>query len=139
MKEEFAQRMLAQNFTGAAELIVEATLNVHAPEDVNLTINIDRDKNIADLSGQMEKCYQEINTSYSNLSFDGLWANVFESPELAEKQNLKSNSLLLDKARSAYEKSINAVLTKQYEQIFEAITLTTNASLQGVIDAAAKL
>ncbi len=139
MKEEFAKRMLEKNFRGAAELIFEATLNVHAPQDVNLTINIDRDKNIADLSAQMEKCYKEINGSFSQVSFDGLWSDVFTRPELVEKQNLKSNDLALSRAKAAYEKVMSSLVTKQYEQIFEATTMTLNASLQGVIDAAVKL
>lgn len=139
MKEQFAQYMLDKKFTEAAELIYEAALAVHAPTDVNLTINIDRDKNIADLRLQMEKCYSEIYGAYSQLSFVNLWEDVFNSPELTDKQNLKSNEGALSKAKVAYDKIINSILTKQFEQIYEMTTVTLNASLQGIIDAAAKL
>ena len=139
MKEEFVKRMLNKDFTGAAELIFEATLNVHAPQDVNLTINIDREKNIADLSAQMKRCHEEINGAYSLVSFDSLWNDVFTRPELVEKQNLKSNDLALNKAQAAFENMMSNLLAKQYEQIFEATTLTLNATLQGLVDAAVKL
>lgn len=139
MKTEFAKLMLDKNFSGAATLIFETTLKVQVPDNVNLNINIDREKNISDLANQMESCYNQINDAYSELAFDTLWTNVFETAEFSEKQNLKSNDIVVSKAKSAYDSIMNKIRVQQYEQIFEATTLTLNATLQGLVNAAIQI
>jgi hypothetical protein len=43
------------------------------------------------------------------------------------------------RAKSTYDTAMNVFKIQQFEQIFEATTLTTNAALQGVVDASLKL
>jgi hypothetical protein len=139
MKTEFAKLMLDKNFNGAATLIFETTLKVQVPDNVKLNINIDREKNINDLAKQMESCYDQINDAYSELAFDALWSNVFETAEFSEKQNLKSNDIVISKAKSAYDSIMNKIRVQQYEQIFETTALTLNATLQGLVNAAIQI
>lgn len=139
MKKEFANFMLDQDFKSAAELIIAVTLQINIPIDVSLNINFDREKNIKDLSTQIENCYTQINDQFADLSFEKLWTDVFTNPELNEKQNLKDNELVVTKAKTNYDTAMNAFIIQQFEQIFEATTLTTNAALQGVVDASLKL
>lgn len=139
MKKEFANFMLDQDFKSAAELIIAAPLQINVPKDVSLNINFDREKNIKDLSTQMENCYKQINDQFADVSFEKLWTGVFTNPELSEKQNLKDNDLVVTRAKSTYDTAMNVFKIQQFEQIFEATTLTTNAALQGVVDASFKL
>lgn len=136
MKQQFSNYMLQKDFKSAAELIFEATLKIQIPENVNLNINIDRDQNIEDLTGQMKNCYDQINEAYSGISFEKMWTNVFNSNELSEKQNLKNNELLVTNAKTAYDEAMNLVRKQQYEQIFDGTVLTLKATLQGVVNAA---
>ena len=139
MKKEFASFMLNQDFKSAAELIIAATLQINIPKDVALNINFDREKNIEDLSTQMENCYKQVNDQFAEVSFEKLWSGVFTKPELSEKQNLKDNELVVNKAKTTYDQAMNVFRIQQFEQIFEATTLTTNAALQGVVDASLKM
>jgi hypothetical protein len=87
----------------------------------------------------MENCYKQINDQFADVSFEKLWTGVFTNPELSEKQNLKDNDLVVTRAKSTYDTAMNVFKIQQFEQIFEATTLTTNAALQGVVDASLKL
>lgn len=139
MKKQFSTFMLEKNFRNAAELIFDSALNVQAPNNVNLNINIDREKNIDDIAGQMKNCYDQINDSYSEISFDKLWTNAFDTPELLEKQNLKTNDIVVTKAKTAYDNAMNQFKVQQYEQIFETTTSTLRATFQGVVDSVVNL
>jgi hypothetical protein len=139
MKKEFANFMLDQDFKSAAELIIAATLKINVPKEVAFNINFDREKNIEDLSTQMKNCYDKINDQFADISFEKLWTGVFTNPMFTEKQNLKDNELLVTKARTTYDKAMDIFKVQQFEQIFEATTLTTNAAMQGLVDASLKI
>jgi len=139
MKEEFSKFMIDKNFKNAAELIFNATLNIKVPENVNVNINIDREKNISDLTKQMESCYNQINDTYSEVSFEKMWKAVFAKPEFSEKHSLRSDEIVLSKAQNTYDNLMNGIKMQQYQQIFQTTTLTLNATLQGLIEAAVKI
>mgnify|MGYP001476124779 CR=1 FL=1 len=139
MKQQFANYMVDKDFKNAAELIFEATLKIQVPDNVNLNINIDRNKNIEELTEQMKNCYKQINEAYLSISFENTWTNAFNLTELSEKQSLKDNEQLIAKAKIAFEDAMSIVRKRQYEQIFEGTVLTLNATLQGIVNAAIKM
>jgi len=139
MKQQFANYMVDKDFKNAAELIFEATLKIQVTDNVNLNINIDRNKNIEELTEQMKKCYKQINESYLSISFENTWTNAFNLTELSEKQSLKDNEQLIAKAKIAFEDAMSIVRKRQYEQIFDGTVLTLNATLQGIVNAAIKM
>ncbi len=139
MKNTFADYMINMNFKSAAELIYEKTLEVNIPKSVNLNINIDREKNINDLINQIENYFNQVNTTYTELTFDTLWIKLFESNELSEKQNLKDNEIILKQAKSEYDSLMYKIKKQQFEQYFETVTTTLNSTFQSIINAAINL
>lgn len=139
MKQEFAKYMLDKDFKNAAILIFEATFKVQVPNNVNLNINIDRNKNIEDLAMQMKNCYDQIDKEYSAISFEKTLTNVLNSEDLLGKQNIKDNETIMNNAKTLFDETMKNIKKRQYEQIFDSTVLTLNATLQGFVNAAMKL
>ena len=139
MKNQFATFMRDQDFRSAAHLIIEATLYVHVPKNVNLNIEIRQEKEIKYWTNQIKNSYDQINNTYSEFPFEKFWTAVITNPELSEKPNFKIPDLILSKARTEYDNFMNRIKIEQYEQIFETTTLSVNTTLQGVVDAALKI
>jgi len=136
---EIGNLMMSKDFRKVAEIIFDKTMEIVVPYSINLTINIDREKQIIDLENQMQKVWEDIENSTRELNISKIFEDLSKKTELKDKQELLSNKEFRAKAENIMNEFLVKYKLEQYENIIASISRSLNAILQGVIDGASKL
>jgi hypothetical protein len=135
--KQFVEFMLKENFKEAAILVYDAILDVTIPSNVNL--DIDRNKQIVDISGQLKKFHEDTVKNDAHLNFEQMWNALFEREEYSERTHLKTNEQTIKKAQAGFNEVLVRKHSSQYENLFETVTNIHKGALQSTLDAAARL
>jgi hypothetical protein len=133
--------MISKNFEAAAELLFDSIMNFEIP--TNVTINIDKQSNVSDLTEQLKSVYLQLqeqsNELIKNLSSTKIVDDVLNHETLKDKPLKLTREQLISVSDKTLEKFIESKFERDLETVFNSIVATSQGSLKGLIEAAKQI
>jgi hypothetical protein len=134
----FVQLMASKDFQTAAELLFDSIMDFEIPN--NVTINIDRQSNVIDLTEQLKSIYLQLqeqsNELIKNLSSTKIVDEVLSHETLKDKPLKLTREQLISVSDKTLETFIENKFKRDLETVFDSIVATSQGTIKGLITAA---
>ncbi len=138
---DFVQLMISKDFKASAELLFDSIMSVEVPN--NVTINIDRQRNVLDLADQLKNVHSQIQEQakelIENLSSTKIIDEVLSHETLKDKPIKFTREQLINVSNEALEIIVQNKIKKDCEAVFNSLVVVHQGAIKGLIKAAKEI